>query len=70
MQVAWLTLPAHFASDHVGCGKQGRRAVREVVMRNVLDFSDTNQDTGLTAFNGLNLALLVHAQYRCLVSRV
>ena len=61
-----VTLPAfchHFALRRVRRRKQRRSAMASVVVRHALDVTESQRQHRLGAFERLNLALFIHAQY-------
>ena len=62
MTMTGFALGHHFAAGHVQGGKQGGRAVPLVVVRNAFHVAQAQGQHRLTSFQGLDLALLVHAQ--------
>ncbi len=59
-----LALGHHFPGGDVQGGKQGGGAVPLVVVRNPFHVSQSQGQHGLTSFQRLDLALLVHAQHQ------
>jgi hypothetical protein len=62
LPVALLALGDHLASCHIQSGKQGRRAMANVVVRDALRVTKTHGQKGLGSIESLDLGLLVDAQ--------
>ena len=65
--VLGIALPDHTSIQQVECCKEGRRPVPLVVVGHRPTSTPFHGQAGLGALEGLDLALLVHAQHRSLV---
>ena len=70
MPVTLVTVPDDFAMQQLDRGKKRRGPVSLVVMGHRAAASLLQRQTGLSAIQGLNLALLVHAKHDCFVRRI
>lgn len=59
----------HCAIEYVQSREQCRGAVANVVVRDAFDIAEAHRQHGLSAFERLALALLVHAQDQCILGR-
>ena len=70
MPMAGLALGEDRAGSDVERGKQGGRAVADVIVGDALDIAQSHGQHGLGAVQGLNLALLIDAQHQGMIGRV
>ncbi len=70
MTMTGLALGHYFARGGVQRSEQGGGAVPLVVMRDAFEVAQSQWQQGLTAFQCLDLALLVHAQDQGVLGRM
>jgi hypothetical protein len=69
MPMAWLTLREHAAVGHIERGKQCRRAVADVVVRDAFHVPQAHGQNRLGPLQSLHLALLIHTQHQRVIRR-